>query len=50
MKRVLIGPIIDGKAGGIDRYILNLFQSLQGEYAEFDFFSSQISEPLQEHL
>ncbi|MGN0562158.1 MAG: glycosyltransferase [Candidatus Fimenecus sp.] len=50
MKRVLIGPIIDGKAGGIDRYILNLFHELNHQNAEFDFFTNRISEPLQKEL
>ncbi|MGN0571506.1 MAG: glycosyltransferase [Candidatus Fimenecus sp.] len=50
MKQVLIGAIMDGKAGGIDRYILNLFRELNQQSAEFDFFTNQISEPLQKDL
>lgn len=50
MKQVLVGAIMDGKAGGIDRYILNLFSKLQNQSAAFDFFTNEISEPLQADL
>lgn len=50
MKQVLIGAIMDGKAGGIDRYILNLFGQLNRKDAEFDFFTNRITEPLQTDL
>lgn len=50
MKQVLIGAVMDGKAGGIDRYILNLFRELNQKTAEFDFFTNAITEPLQKDL
>lgn len=50
MKKVLIGAIMDGKAGGIDRYILNLFSKLQNQGVAFDFFTNEISKQLQTDL
>lgn len=50
MKQVLIGAVMDGKAGGIDRYILNLFRELNQNTARFDFFTNEIYEPLQKDL
>ncbi len=50
MKHILIGSIMDGKAGGIDRYILNLFQKVQGAEVQFDFFTNAIAPQLQADL
>ncbi len=47
MRRILIGPIMDGNAGGIDRYILNLYHRTSSEDIQFDFFTNKISKPLQ---
>lgn len=50
MKKVLIGPIIDGHAGGIDRYMLNLFNEIHGEQVQFDFYTSKIESRLKQDL
>ena len=50
MKRVCIGPIQDGKAGGIDRYILNLFENTRDEPIAFDFFTDAVHPELQAYL
>lgn len=50
MKEVLIGTIIDGKAGGIDRYMMNLFSKLQRNGANFDFCTNRICPDLQATL
>lgn len=50
MRRILIGPIMDGNAGGIDRYILNLYHRTSSEDIQFDFFTNEISESLQSEL
>ena len=38
---------MDGNAGGIDRYILNLYHRTSSEDIQFDFFTNKISKPLQ---
>ena len=50
MKRVLFGYIMDGKAGGIDKYMLNFFQHIPGEDVHFDFLTAKIDEGLKEKL
>lgn len=50
MKNILIGPIMDGNAGGIDRYILNLYERTNCDEIRFDFFTNQISDALQKTL
>ena len=50
MKRVLIGPIMDGNAGGIDRYLLNFFNKVQGERVSLDFYTNKIDQQLQTRL
>ena len=50
MKNILIGPIMDGNAGGIDRYILNLYERTNCDEIQFDFFTNQISDALQKTL
>lgn len=50
MKRVLIGPIMDGNAGGIDRYLLNFFNKVQGERVSLDFYTNKIDPQLQTRL
>lgn len=50
MKKVLIGMIIDGKAGGIDKYLLNFFDSVKGGSLQIDFLTNQIDPDLQEQL
>lgn len=50
MKKLLIGMIIDGKAGGVDKYILDFYNDIHGKYAQVDFLSGVYSEELAEEL
>ena len=50
MKKLLIGVIVDGKAGGVDKYILDFYSEVNGRYAEVDFLTSEYSEGLAQTL
>lgn len=50
MKKILIGFIEDGKAGGVDRYILDFYKDIHGIYANVDFLTSNYHEKLAEEL
>lgn len=50
MKKLLIGLIIDGKAGGVDKYILDFYKEVNGKYADVDLLTSEYSEDLAESL
>lgn len=50
MKKILIGIIMDGKAGGVDRYILNFFDVIKHEDVHVDFLTNHITASLQEKL
>lgn len=50
MKKVLIGAIMDGKAGGIDRYMLNFFKTVHGDCVHLDFYTNKIDPQLQTNL
>lgn len=50
MKKVLIGFIVDGKAGGIDKYLLNFFHTVNSDAVQMDFLTNHITEPLRQEL
>lgn len=50
MKRILVGFIMDGKSGGIDRYLLNFLEAVQDQNVEMDFLTNEISEELRAYL
>ena len=50
MKKVLIGMIIDGKAGGIDKYLMNFFDTVKGGDVQVDFLANRIDPELKEQL
>lgn len=54
MKRILAGFIMDGKAGGIDKYLLNFLEAVKGEEAQeevqIDFLTGEIHEELRQYL
>ena len=50
MKKILIGMIMDGKAGGVDRYILDFHKDIHGIYANVDFLTSNYDKNLAEEL
>lgn len=49
-KKVLIGYIVDGHAGGVDKYILNLISSVCKEKYEIDILTNHIDPVLCERL
>lgn len=48
MKKVLIGYILDGKSGGVDRYIMNVYRGLHD--AQVDFLTTHKSLELEAEL
>lgn len=50
MKRILVGFIMDGKAGGIDKYLLNFLEAVQKEDIDIDFLTNEVDEELREYL
>ena len=45
MKKVLIGMVHDGTAGGVDKYILNFFASVNGQGVQIDFLTNLAENP-----
>lgn len=50
MKRILAGFIGDGKAGGVDRYLLNFLEAVQGENIQIDFLTNEVDQKLKDDL
>jgi len=50
MKRILVGFIMDGKAGGIDKYLLNFLKKVSNEEVRLDFLTNEIDPELKEEL
>lgn len=50
MKKLLVGFIMDGKAGGIDRYLLNFLEIVSREDIRIDFLTNRIDQELKERL
>lgn len=50
MKRILAGFIDNGKAGGVDRYLLNFLEAVHGEGVQIDFLTNEISTELEKYL
>ena len=48
--KVLAGFIMDGKAGGIDKYLLNFLQQVHSEFVRVDFLTNHIDNKLKEQL
>ena len=49
-RKILVGFIMDGKAGGIDRYLLNFLENVWNEEIQIDFLSNEVDEELKEYL
>lgn len=49
MKKILIGYLIDGHSGGIDKYLMNLMESIpfDNNAVQIDFLTNRITEELQ---
>ena len=45
-KKILIGFIMDGKSGGIHKYLLNLLENIWTEDLQIDFLSNEVNAEL----
>lgn len=50
MKKILAGFIMDGKAGGIDKYLLNFLDIVSSEDIRVDFLTNKIDDNLKKKL
>lgn len=54
MRRILVGFIVDGKAGGIDKYLLNFLEAVRqrevGDEIQMDFLTNKVDEELKQYL
>lgn len=50
MKKMLAGFIMDGRSGGIDRYLLNFLDNTASEELQIDFLTNEIDADLEQHL
>lgn len=50
MKRILAGFIMNGKAGGIDKYLLNFLEAVKDENVMVDFLTDEVDNELREYL
>lgn len=50
MRKILIGFIEDGKAGGIDRYLLNFLRTVNTDGVQIDFLTNAIDPELEKTL
>lgn len=50
MKRILVGFIMDGKAGGVDRYLLNFLDAVKDQDVQIDFLTDGVHEELKTYL
>ena len=48
--KVLTGFIIDGKAGGIDKYLLTFLEQVHSEFAQVDFLTNHMDADLKQKL
>ncbi len=50
MTRVLVGYLTDAKTSGIDRFLLNMLEDLNGEPIQFDFLTLHKTKEIEERL
>ncbi len=50
MKKVLIGMVDNGSAGGVDRYILNFYHSVKDDTVQIDFLTNLEDNPFLDKL
>ena len=48
--KILVGFIMDGKAGGIDKYLLNFLEKISSEAVQLDFLTNEIDPELKKYL
>ena len=50
VRRILVGFIMDGKGGGVDRYLLNFLEAVYEEDVQIDFLTDGVHDELEEYL
>lgn len=50
MKQILAGFIMNGKAGGVDKYLLTFLESVRDEGVRIDFLTNEVDEELKTYL
>ena len=50
MKTILAGFIMDGKSGGVDKYLLQFLDTVWQEGMQIDFLTNEMTEELQKYL
>lgn len=50
MKKILVGFIMDGQGGGIDKYLLNFLENVHTKETQIDFLTNEISPKLKRYL
>ena len=50
MKKILVGFLIDGKCGGVDRYLMNFLQIVAGPELQIDFLTNRVDADLKNRL
>lgn len=50
MKKVLVGFIMDGNGGGVDRYLLNFLEVVNDVDVQLDFLTNKVDEDLKKRL
>lgn len=50
MKKILVGFIEDGYSGGVDKYLVNFLENVNGESVRIDFLTNEIDPELEKYL
>lgn len=50
MRKILVGFIINGRSGGLDKYLLNFLESVRGEEQKIDLMTNEIDQQLEQQL
>lgn len=50
MTKILLGFIMDGRAGGVDKYLMNFYNTVKGKDTRVDFLSDRIDLKLKNYL
>lgn len=49
-QKILVGFVMDGKGGGIDKYLLNFLDNVWNEELQIDFLSNETDKELEQYL
>ena len=48
--KILVGFIMDGNAGGIDKYLLNFLEKVSSKEVKLDFLTNEVDSDLEKKL